>query len=509
MIYEQLCRAGRRVPLMERLVASRENHDLERATRFLRPMMEVDPEGVYGAAYLMSLVIPVLVALPLMFLLGLNVLIAVPVAAVAGLFAYYAVLAYPVSVMNSYRVQLSDVSDIVFEQFVLVFKAGGTIFDAIELVASSGYPVVSQAFQKMLADIADGTPPETCIREFALAQPSRDMRRYLTAVLAALERDTDLLQLLAGESFEADMTLRQKNLELESRLMVVAALNTYTPLMLVLALALQGLASSPFVVAALPFFLVMGHLLRTRFSRAFTTYFDLPRDTGIVPPTQRDLMAEYDEFLNFLMLVGERLRLGDVLEVALLEVRDMVAPEVRRLIDPAIKAVHVDGLSLHEAIETAADRALGRRVAHLLRLLESLVEESAMDAGDSIVRIATRLIKRSALARERDTIISAQRLKVHVLTLTSAAVLGMMASLAPFLDIGSMLAAGPTWTPTTVGLADLFPLFVTLLVTVAVNGFQNARMVGSTRSGLVAVSCALLFWTAFVIASSALGIRLY
>ncbi|MBE0525869.1 MAG: type II secretion system F family protein, partial [Candidatus Thorarchaeota archaeon] len=203
-----------------------DNRELVRAVRFLLPMMTLTIQGVVAAAYF-SATIVLFLSLTLLIFFGVNLFITIPLATMAGLVTFYIVISYPVSMMNSYKLGLSEEADLVFEQFILVFQTGGTIFDAIEMVAQSDHPYLSNAFRLILGRIAEGVPPETCLMDFAKDQPSDDIRRYFTVIVSSLEKKTDLLDDLSGESFEADLALRQKNLELESRLLVVAALVTY------------------------------------------------------------------------------------------------------------------------------------------------------------------------------------------------------------------------------------------------------------------------------------------
>jgi hypothetical protein len=395
---------------------------------------------------------------------------------------------------------------LVFEQFVLVFQAGGTIFDAIDMVAQSEHPYLSKAFKQMIVQINNGTPPETCLMEFAKDQPSGDLRRYFIAILSSLEKKTDLLETLSGESFEADLALRQKNLELESRLLVVAALVTYVPIMFTLAASLAGFSMNILVLLMIPVFIFLNALLRSRFSRQFSAYFDRPRDETLVPPSQNDIIAEYDEFLNFLMLLGERLSNGDTLEVALPSILDDLEPQAQRLVDIAVKSVYRDETSMVEAMRLASEAALGQRVSQMLNMIALMCETSATDAGIRISKIASRLVKRSAVAKDRDSIIAAQRMKVYILTLMSAAVLGMLASLAPFLYLGGLLSGGFSWTPGSITTLDILPLLITLGITTLSTGYQNTRMVGGNRPVLIGIICALLFWISFSLSSTLMGI---
>ncbi|MGY5855147.1 MAG: type II secretion system F family protein, partial [Candidatus Thorarchaeota archaeon] len=419
---------------------------------------------------------------------------------------YYIVITYPISLMNSYKQGLSEEADLVFEQFILVFQSGGTIFDAIEMVAQSDHPYLSNAFKQMINKINEGTPPETCLMEFAKDQPSDDLRRYFTAIVSSLEKKTDLLDTLSGESFEADLALRQKNLELESRLLIVAALVTYVPIMFTLAASLAGYATNMLVVLVAPVFILMNALLKSRFSRQFSAYFDRPRETSLVPPTQKQIISEYDAFLNFLILLGERLRSGDTLEVSLAAIRDDLEVEVQRLVDITLNVIYKEEESIVEGMARASEEALGQRVSQMLNMIAIMCETSAQAAGDRLSKIATRLVARSAVAKERDSIIAAQRMKVYLLTLTSAAVLGMLASLSPFLFIGSLLSQGPTWTPGSITTLDILPLLLTLGVTTLSTGYQNTRMVGGSRPVVLGLVCGLLFWISFALSSGMMGL---
>ncbi|MFW9845529.1 MAG: type II secretion system F family protein [Candidatus Thorarchaeota archaeon] len=495
------------VPPFSSLGARKDDRELAKAVKFLEPKMQITTQGVAAASYLSSLVI-LFSFLVIFVLLGTHLLVAVPLSAIASAIAYYAVISYPVSTMNSYRLGLSEEADLVFEQFILVFQSGGTIFDAIEMVAQSGHPFLSDIFQNMLIQIDEGIPPETCLVEFSKNQPSDDLRRYLMGIISALEKKTELLDLLSGESFEADMTLRQKNLELESRLLVVAALSTYIPIMMTLAIALAGHATNLMVLLLAPILISLHALIKSRFSTQFSAYFDRPNQTGPLFSDQNSIVAEYDEFLNFMVLLSERLRLGDTLEVAITEVRDDAGGAIQVLIDPVISAISLGEKSIEEAFGGASRNALGQRVANMFNVITAMCATSASDAGDRLSKIAARLIKRSAVAKERESIISAQKLKVYLLNITSSLVLGLLTALSPFLYIGSLLAEGPTWTPGALSILSIMPLFVALFITTVSLGYQNTKMVSGTRAVLIGTICGLLFWASFILSSSILGLQL-
>jgi hypothetical protein len=502
VIYERLCRISEK---FGGVGDSEKDRELEKAVKFLDPLMKITVRGVKGAAtvcfFLTIFIVPIILGI-----LNVPLIIELPITGLAAAISFYIVGNYPISIMNSYKLGLSEEADLVFEQFILVFQSGGTIFDAIEMVAQSEHPYLSKAFRQMLVRINDGTPPETCLMEFAKDQPSDDLRRYIMAIMSSLEKKTDLIETLSGESFEADLALRQKNLELESRLLIVAALVTYVPIMFTLAASLAGFSMNVLVLLMIPVFVLMNALLKSRFSRQFSAYFDRPRDDTLVPPSQQDIIAEYDEFLNFLMLLGERLSTGDTLEVALPNIRDDLEPAAQKLVDIAINSVYRNETSMVEAMRLASEAALGQRVSQMFNMIALMCESSATDAGIRISKIASRLVKRSAVAKERDSIIAAQRMKVYLLTLMSAAVLGMLASLAPFLYIGELLSGEFSWTPGSITTLDILPLLITLGITTLSTGYQNTRMVAGNRPIMMGIICTLLFWISFSLSSTLMGI---
>ncbi|MFW9795289.1 MAG: hypothetical protein ACFFEE_13360, partial [Candidatus Thorarchaeota archaeon] len=217
----------------------------------------------------------------------------------------------------------------------------------------------------------------------------------------------------------------------------------------------------------------------------------------------------YDAFLNLLILLGERLRSGDTLEKSLDSIRDDLDAEVQKLVDVALNAIYHEDASIAEAMAVASEQALGQRVSQMLNMIVIMCETSAQAAGDRLSRIATRLVKRSAVAKERDSIIAAQRMKVYLLTITSAAVLGMLASLSPFLFIGSLLSEGPLWTPGSITTLDILPLLITLGITTLSTGYQNTQMVSGSRPVVIGLVCGLLFWISFALSSSLMGLGLF
>jgi len=502
-IYESVCRVCEKTSL-HRLTGKSRDRDLTKAVSFLSPLMNITSEGVVSASYLTS-VLFLIVIVSLLTLVGINIFVAILLSLTTSILVYFIMVTYPVSLMNSYKLGLSEEADLVFEQFLLVFQSGGTIFDAIEMVANSKHPLLSAQFQTMIRKINLGVSPEQCISEFAANQPSDDLRRYLMAILSSLEEKTDLLDLLSGESFEADTSLRQRNLEVESRLLIVAALVTYLPIMMTLAISLAGYASNLVVLLLAPLFISLNALLRSRFSKSFSAYFDRPQKEGLSAPSQDEIIREYDEFLNFMILIGERLRMGDTLEVALPEVRDDIGPEVQSIIDPAINSVYWKHQSLSSALQLSQDIAIGQRVASLISMIEKMCEMSARDAGERISRIAARLVKRSAVVKERDSIIAAQKIKVYILSITSAIVLGLLSALAPFLYIGQFLYSGGDGGIVPITSADIYPLVITLCIVTGSSAYQNVKMVDGRRARILAILCLLLYLTSYALSTSIMG----
>ena len=142
MIYERLCHIGERVPLFRRVGERSQDSELRKAAKFLSPIMDITVIGVVSASYLIGFLSLLSVFLALT-VFQVSVLIALPLSAIFSVIAYYSVISYPVSLMNGYRLSLSEEADIVYEQFVLVFQSGGTIFE--KSVVSCGISFMSKS----------------------------------------------------------------------------------------------------------------------------------------------------------------------------------------------------------------------------------------------------------------------------------------------------------------------------------------------------------------------------
>ena len=116
MIYERLCNFVSRIVLISKKTDRTDDRDLARAVRFLSPIMKLTTQGVVMTAYFSAIIIFML-SLILLILFGVNFFITIPLSIMAGLVTYYIVISYPISMMNSYKLGLSEEADLVFEQF--------------------------------------------------------------------------------------------------------------------------------------------------------------------------------------------------------------------------------------------------------------------------------------------------------------------------------------------------------------------------------------------------------
>ncbi|MHA2188496.1 MAG: hypothetical protein ACW99V_09695, partial [Candidatus Thorarchaeota archaeon] len=103
---------------MHRLNRKRSDKDLTKSLQFLTPIMTLSLEGVVSASYLMAILTFGLTSVILLIFNVLYYLVGF-LSALAAILVYYVMISYPTSVMNSYKLSLSEEADMVFEQFIL------------------------------------------------------------------------------------------------------------------------------------------------------------------------------------------------------------------------------------------------------------------------------------------------------------------------------------------------------------------------------------------------------
>ena len=146
-------------------------------------------------------------------------------------------------------VQIEKSTPHVLEELVTLFLTTGSVFESIEYVSKGDYGIVSKAFADMITPLNYGTPPEQLLRQYATNQPSMTLRRGLLTFIQFIESSAKYLETVINDAHE-DLQRRyqRRTMQWESRMMVIAGVLVFLPIIFILGASLRGLANHPIVL---------------------------------------------------------------------------------------------------------------------------------------------------------------------------------------------------------------------------------------------------------------------
>ena len=199
-----------------------------------------------GLTIVTSICICLTILLLSIFLAFLSaVVLGITVGLIFGLILLNSIL----SKYNKQIVRIEIATPHVLEELVTLFQTTGSVFESIEYVSKGDYGPISMAFAEMIIPLNRGTTPEQLLRQFAASQPSMTLRRGLLTFIQFIESSATNLESVINDAHE-DLQRRYQRLTMqwESRMMVIAGVLVFLPIIFILGASLRGLSSHPLVL---------------------------------------------------------------------------------------------------------------------------------------------------------------------------------------------------------------------------------------------------------------------
>jgi len=141
----------------------------------------------------------------------------------------------------------------VLDEIAFVLETTGSVFEAIDLVASSGYPIISAEFGRLRGRVGNGEEPESVLLEYANRQPSTAFREGLVELISLhASPGSEVCDLASHVEREARGFFREFFFQVEARLTLFFGVLFFFPIVLAFILTASDLASSALVLLAVP-----------------------------------------------------------------------------------------------------------------------------------------------------------------------------------------------------------------------------------------------------------------
>ena len=483
-LYTKWCKISGKIPGIKQLAKKLRDDEVDQACKYYKIEYGVSPEEVSAGAIMGFIVIMFLL---LIILTPFGTIISIPASMLMGYISLYIIYTYLPSKMKETTLVFSEIADVVYELIVLILVTTQSIFDAIETIANAEIPLISEKFQEIIQIINTyETPPEKLLKEFADTQPSMDLRRRLNMILALQHDPEKLSQFHFEGTSEISSALRKINLELESKLLMVAMFLTYIPIFIVLILAMEGYSTSLLSFVALIIYVIIVKFLIKRIGGTLISM----RGKSTVWLPLKDEIKEVKDITDFVVIFASMLRVHGSPENAMVEAAEYAAPKLKDRILKTISPVFDDIMTFKEAMNQLIEETKTLRAKTLLRIAYIMSETNPVESPKFLIRLAKQIAQRNEFVEEKRNIIEAQGMKVELLSKTSAAVIGITVALAPFLSMNGIFygGIGNIVLPHIPTFLDMWPLFTTMSLTSYYSSYASAKMVGEKHpniSGLI------------------------
>lgn len=169
----------------------------------------------------------------------------------------------------SERYVIAKHSGSVLDEVAFVLETTGSIFEAMDVVASSDYPIISAEFRRLCGRVANGEEPEAVLLEYSRQQPSTALREGLVELISLYASSGGKLHDLAAHvEREARGFFREFFFQMEARLTVFFGVLFFFPIVLALVLAVFNLASSALILLAIPVQILLAEALSSGILRS-------------------------------------------------------------------------------------------------------------------------------------------------------------------------------------------------------------------------------------------------
>ncbi|MHA1581851.1 MAG: hypothetical protein ACTSYM_05060 [Candidatus Baldrarchaeia archaeon] len=459
---------------IERKIFGKHN---EKLSKYLKKHFGFSLEALMTTALMFGLFFG---AVSFLFLIKMNLLLATVLSILIFCVVFVLIKNSITSTYGYERTILASLAPLVFYEFSLNLEIG-SVFEALQSISRSKYPIISRNFKEILNKISLGQKPEKQLLHYAFTQPSSDFKIALLTVLNTNEKAIDI-----GKYFqEAENEYEKINKEIEIKILLTIIISTFLPLLLTMIYVFWDY---PWLIFTVPLTQLLFHVFSIKDYRMFI----LKRMI-----TAGNELSELEECAEFLEVYGKFLGLGYSPERALTKTVEIVSEKTREKLKIIIKRMYSDLVPLRMAWSDFITNFKHPFAMISLKIVNKMTEKSSKDAGEKILKIAAKLREKAILERKRETLISAQRLKARIITLASALLLGFVASLIPIVIYSSAFVFGKL----SISSVNSLSIAMSLLMAVIIMTYTNCKATVDKNIKLQVMLAVLAFLLAYSVNS--------
>ena len=479
-IFTKICKIFSKYNFFKSLSSKLENPQLVLASKHLFNKYFLFSQEIYGTAsiiFLLSMIFSTL-----LFISTKSLLILI-VGFIIGYFIYnYIVNKLLIEYENEKFVILKYV-EITFQEFLIILSTTQSIFDSILFISQGNYPFISKKFRNLIWKINLGANPESALYNFAINQPSVPLKERILSILATNFSQDMIIEELERNLIEKETEYQKFTKELDSKLILLLGFCTFIPLLLLIAIILNGWVNNYWIFLFPIIYLLLINIAKRKLIKSTFFIFGSydSENYGGNKTNIKHIRSEFEELLKFLSFFGNFLKRGYSVEQALINSINRYEGILKMKLKNLVNDILLENSSFSAALDKFSQNCLNFQSIQIINLIKRMLEKDSIKSGNQIISLITNLKKNQNLIKKRELVYESQQFKVQIISMISSFVLGLLASLSPIFSLAINFSNfGQKFQGIflkMINLIEYIPLFITLISILIISSYYMAKSI--------------------------------
>ncbi|TFF88081.1 MAG: hypothetical protein EU549_03670 [Promethearchaeota archaeon] len=349
--------------------------------------------------------------------------ISFPVSVILSLILARKVYSYPIIKYKIQKSSFLQYLDLVYQDFLIILKSNGTVFDFIKYISESNYPVIAKKFKEMIKNLNYGSDPERLLLNFINFTGIRTFKEKMLFILSSNLKKGLILNDKPEFSLELTTSYQKYTKQLNTRITIITTINIFLPLLSIILFSIY-FAVNPFsYLILIPFhFLILYILKKSLLKKEFLLLGALKNNEN-----------EFNSLLIFLMLFSNYLKMNNSPEIALIK--------SIKLINSNSNLSSYQFRLPNELIEYHLEdfwMKLIHNFKHyqskiLLKLILRMLNKNSQETGLRIENILDNIKSNRKIISERKIIIKSLQFKSLLLLFILSCLIGLFSTIIPII----------------------------------------------------------------------------
>jgi hypothetical protein len=312
--------------------------------------------------------------------------------------------------------------DLVYQDLLIISKTSSSIFDSIQYISQSNYPIISNYFKSMIEKINLGADPKKLFLEFTDAIGVESFKEKVISILS-FDFNRDFI-LNNDPEFSMELLSKYEHYtkQLETRLTIIITVNIFLPIITITLFSFYFSLNSLYFLILLPFHLSILYILKKSL---------LKKQIEILGARENNT---FKDLITFLILLSNYLKLKNSPEISLIKSLYML----NRKLSPNTSLIINDLFNRGNDLEDIWKNLIvkferNKQSITLLNLIFKMLRKDSVETGFRLKNVIENILQNKKLIEKRRILIKSMQFKVFLLLGTLTCLIGLITNIIPLM----------------------------------------------------------------------------